>query len=191
MSSSAKPFICAVNAAGLPNGRCPQAAQGDENVTGLTASELSWLYWRLESVHVSYAYTVEGQNYSRSYVLMAHNLPRFRLCTPALVMQSNSHETPTPMLVYEGVLRLWPVARSDPFDGTYSVKLSLTEADTLPVMTLALKPVSGFSVIATRTFSFYGRELTAYLSVINGSWSGSIDSFSATPVFYEIMDDEG
>jgi len=185
--SAALPFLFPVNPAGLPNSLCPAYPSGYENLLNLTPDEVAELYWTLEYIDIAYEYTVETVTNTRSFRLDGHNQPRWRAQAAPIFYNSNGYQNPTPQYVYTASFNIGSVARSNPFDGTYAAELSVVESDSLPAIVFGLQPRTGYTLLDTVDFTFYGRTLTAYLYGINSGWTGNIAHTSITPGFYTFL----
>ncbi|MGF1485421.1 MAG: hypothetical protein ACFBZ8_13775 [Opitutales bacterium] len=182
-----EPFLVPVNAAGLPLDFCPVAPDGRATLSGFTAEALARHYWLLERVDVAYAYTVNGQSVVRNWSMISEPVPGAeRLCVRPRLRYDNALPDDPVNFVITARLEVGSPQLSVPFDETYAIVFGLVESDFGPDVILSLEAQPGYQVAAAFPFGFLGNNLTAVLSLLDETWTGSIDSLTLTPVWAEV-----
>ncbi|MGF1450256.1 MAG: hypothetical protein ACFB20_12685 [Opitutales bacterium] len=177
------PFVVPVNTAGLPLAFCPRPANSDSLVRGLVPAEVARHYWLMERVDVTYSLTVNGTGRGTRSFSMLPSRPAGveRVCgRPLLSYESGAFEEPVGLGITARV-GIGDPRLSAPFDGTYTLDVSLGEFDLSGEYSFGLAPQSIWTEADTRSIDFLGNTLTARLTVSAHSATGSIDSLSLTP----------
>ncbi|MDR1433080.1 MAG: hypothetical protein LBI61_01930 [Puniceicoccales bacterium] len=150
----------------------------------ITSQDACQLYWLLSSLDVSYAYSVNGSQISRNFSAESTMIPKNRLIVPPTLYTSgydSATQTSYAMNLYMGNVYFDAADNSK-----IGFKLTVEETDGFNLINLRLNPIPGMGSVS-RTFTFIGKTLTAYLNYNQSSVaSAELASFSLTPQFFTI-----
>jgi hypothetical protein len=142
------------------------------------------LYWLLSSLSVSYAYSINGVQVSRSFSASTTMIPKNRMITPAMIYETAYD----PQFQTSYLLEMYPdrVYFNGEDNSKVGFNLRVEEADNLGIMKLSLRPEANMDSVSL-PFTFMEQTFPAYLnyntSLVN---SASLTNFSLTPQFFVI-----
>ncbi|MDR2677761.1 MAG: hypothetical protein LBB26_04370 [Puniceicoccales bacterium] len=181
---NATPFIVAVNPSGLPHPIPTQPATGDELLTDMSPQEIATVFWMLQSLSLSYSYTVNGLGtYANGYTITCGAQPVERLANYPVFAYESLDET-TSMGTF---FQLNP---AQVFQGTSTYALNLVfQEGTYPngEILLAVNIPAGHTVLDTSSLVLFARTIPLYLSTSYTGLTGSINSFAIGETYWQIQ----
>lgn len=180
---TAKPFGYPVTECGLPRDWCTVLPSGKENILDLSPQEVAKIYWLLESIHVDYAYSINGLRRQRNAVLNTHVEPANRIALDPVFYYDFFEENGMECSIE---LKLDAIGQPENFKGTLDIQLAVKEHDEHRRFILTCEDLQNYKLLAKHHFEFLDRPLSINLWTISTQWNGSIEYFRIRPEYYLI-----
>lgn len=176
-------FLCRVTSAGVPHSLPTDREIGTVVLQNVEPTNICKAFWLLESLHVYYAYVLNGYTVNRSFSASTTKKPKDRLIAPAVIYHNETdYATYTDYHVFLDFSKVYYDA-SEP--NIFGLKLELEEADAYDSMNISFYKQEGMLAESCQT-TFLDKNLTLYLNYNpNFISSASISNFSLTPTYFE------